>query len=150
MAGDDLPPPPPKIESTSPYFLDSQDRPGDFITPIRLNGENYAEWADAIQTALEARRKFVFLDGTITTPSSPCTSTDRTTINAMLISWLMNTIEPEVKRSLSKFKEVKRLWDTLKTRFVRMHQYLIVPRICVHERQELVAYRRVNHHINMR
>ena len=50
------------------------------------------------------------------------------TINAMLISWLMNTIiEPEVKRSISKFKEVYSLWNTLKTRFAivngpRIHQ----------------------------
>ena len=128
MAGDEPPPPPPpKIEPTSPSYLGPQDRPGDFITPIRLNGDNYAEWVDAIQTALEARRKFVFLDGTITQPALPCTSTDWTTINAMLISWLMNSIEPEVKRSLSKFKEVQRLWDTLKTRFAivngpRIHQ----------------------------
>ena len=71
MAGDEQPSPPPKIEPTSPYYLGPQDRPGDFITPIRLNGENYAEWADAIQTALEARRKFVFLDDTITKPVSP-------------------------------------------------------------------------------
>ena len=127
MAGDEQPSPPLKIEPTSPYYLGPQDMPGDFITPIRLNGENYAEWADAIQTALEVRRKFVFLDGIITKPISPCTSTDWTTINAMLISWLMNTIEPEVKHSISKFKEVYSLWDTLKTRFAiingpRIHQ----------------------------
>ncbi|XP_021721579.1 uncharacterized protein LOC110689158 isoform X2 [Chenopodium quinoa] len=118
MPGDDTPPPPPpRIDITSPYYLGPHDRPDDFITPTRLRGENYDEWAGDIQTALEARRKFVFLDGTITTPSSPCTQTDWNTIHAMLISWLMNTIDPEVKSTLSKYKDAKRLWDTLKMRF---------------------------------
>lgn len=119
MAGDDAspPPPPPRIDITSPYYLGPQDRPGDFITPTRLRGDNYDEWAGDIQTALEARRKFGFLDGTINAPTPPCTQTDWTTLHAMLISWLTNTIDPEVKRTLSKYRDAKRLWDTLKSRF---------------------------------
>ena len=35
----------------------------------------------------------------------------------MLISWLMNTIDPEVKATLSKYRDAKRLWDTLKSRY---------------------------------
>ncbi|RVW73678.1 Retrovirus-related Pol polyprotein from transposon RE2 [Vitis vinifera] len=67
MAGDDEPPlPPPKREMNSPFFLGTGDRPGDFITPTRLRGDNYDDWASDIQLALEARRKFEFLEGTIT------------------------------------------------------------------------------------
>lgn len=36
----------------------------------------------------------------------------------MLLSWLTNTITPEVKLSIPKFKEPRRLWDTLKARYV--------------------------------
>ncbi|XP_021734823.1 uncharacterized protein LOC110701484 [Chenopodium quinoa] len=123
MAVDDVPPPPPptRIDITSPYYLGPHDRHGDFITPTRLRGENYDEWAGDIQTVLEARRKFVFLDGTISSPSSLCTQTDWNTIHAMLISWLMNTIDPEVKGTLSKYKDAKRLWDTLKMHFATVN-----------------------------
>ncbi|KAL5706931.1 hypothetical protein ACHQM5_025037 [Ranunculus cassubicifolius] len=132
MAGDDPPrpktpttgeatPPPPskpeKLDISSPFYLGPQDRPGDFITPSRFNGENYDDWAGEIETALQARRKFGFLDGTITSPSPPCTQSDWLTIHAMLVSWIMNTIVPEVKSTLSKYKDAKRLWDTLKERF---------------------------------
>ncbi|KAL6565862.1 hypothetical protein OROHE_004917 [Orobanche hederae] len=117
MSGDNTPPPTPKIEINSPFFLGPQDRPGDFITPARFNGENYDEWAGEIETALQARRKFGFLDGTITSPEPPCTQSDWTTIHAMLVSWIMNTIAPEVKITLSKYKDAKRLWDNLKERF---------------------------------
>lgn len=108
-----------KIDPSSPYFLGPQDRPDDFITPTRLNYDNYDTWAADIQTALEARRKFDFLDGTILAPSLPCTKSDWTAINAMLISWITNTIDPTLKASLSKFREVKPFWDHLKQRFAQ-------------------------------
>ncbi|KAL4581728.1 hypothetical protein LXL04_006255 [Taraxacum kok-saghyz] len=111
------PPPAAKIEPNSPFYLGPQDRPGDFITPTKLRGDNYEDWARDIQTALEARRKFDFLNGTITAPVPPCTQSDWHTINAMLISWIMNTIDPEVKCYLLKYRDAKKLWDTLKSRF---------------------------------
>lgn len=118
MADDEkLPLPPPKLDANSPFFLGPQDRPGDFITPARFNGENYDDWAGEIETALQARRKFGFFDGTITKPIPPCTQADWVTIHAMLVSWITNTIAPEVKSTLSKYKDAKRLWDTLKERF---------------------------------
>lgn len=35
----------------------------------------------------------------------------------MLVSWIMNTIDAEVKCYLSKYRDAKRLWDTLKSRY---------------------------------
>lgn len=76
---------------------------------------------------LEACRKFSFLDGTINGPKPPCTPSDWSTINAMLVSWITNTIEPDVKRTLTKYRDAKKLWDHLKQRFAlvngpRIHQ----------------------------
>ena len=119
MADDDehvktpSPPLPLTISSTSPFFLSPQDRPGDFITPTRLLADNYDQCASDMQTALEARRKFVFPDGSITSPTPPCTPSDWSTIQAMLISWIMNTISPEIKGTLSKYRDAKRLRDSL-------------------------------------
>ncbi|XP_074267326.1 uncharacterized protein LOC141590654 [Silene latifolia] len=115
MSGDD--PPPPKVEPTSPYYIGYHDRPGDHITGTRLNLHNFAERKNDVQNALKARRKFVFLDGSITAPQSPCTKDDWETLHAMLIAWLMNLIEPEVKRMLSNYDNAKRLWDDLHDRF---------------------------------
>lgn len=106
MAGDEAPnqptPPPLIISPTFPFnfFLGPQDHPGDFLTPTWLTADNYDQWASDMQTALEARRKFVFLDGTITSPPPPCKSSDWNTIHAMLISWLINTISPKIKGTL--------------------------------------------------
>ncbi|XP_019081951.1 uncharacterized protein LOC109124309 [Vitis vinifera] len=109
MAGDDEQPPlpPPKREMNSPFFLRTGDRPGDFITPTRLRGDNYDDWASDIQLALEARRKFEFLEDTITGPQPPYTQSDWNTVNAMLVSWITNTIDPELKTSIAKCEQPK-------------------------------------------
>lgn len=105
-----------EIEPNSPFFIGPQDRPENFITPTRLRGHNYDDWAGDIRTALKALPK-VFMDGTISKSESPCTQ-DWDTINAMLVSWINNMIDPEVKCYLSKYRDAKRLWNTLKSRYV--------------------------------
>ena len=129
MTGDDPPPPPPsQYLRSSPFFLSAGDKLGDYITPTRLRHDNYDDWAADIQMALEARHKFGFLDGTITKATLPYTSSDWRQVNAMLVSWITNTIDPEVKATLSKFREASRLCYHLKTRFAlvngpRIQQY---------------------------
>ncbi|CAO2830439.1 unnamed protein product [Amaranthus hypochondriacus] len=106
-----------KIEPNSPFYLGAQDKLGEFITPMRLKLENFNNWAHAIYVALSSRRKFGFLDGTITDVVPPATKDDWVTIHCMLVSWLMNTIDPEVKSLLSNYDNAKLLWDDLNERF---------------------------------
>ncbi|CAH9105980.1 unnamed protein product [Cuscuta epithymum] len=120
----------------SPYFLGPQDRPGDFITPVRLTSNNYDDWSNAIRLALRARRKYVFVDGSIDKPAPPCTEEDWLTIHSMIVSWLLNTISPEVKSTLSRYENGARLWNDLKERFSsvdgpRIHQVKVDLARCV-------------------
>ncbi|KAJ8626232.1 hypothetical protein MRB53_019539 [Persea americana] len=119
MAGEDgtPPPPPTKIEPNSPFFLGLQDRPGDFITPVRLLTDNSDAWAHAFRVSLSSRRKFGFLDGSIQSFAPPVTRDDLIAIQCMLVSWIMNTIDPEVKSLLSNYDNAKLLWDDLNERF---------------------------------
>lgn len=104
-------------DHTSHFFLGSQDRPGDLITPVRLRNNNYDEWARSVRLALLARQKYGFVDGTIMEPKAPFTTEDWLIIHSMLVSWLMNTIDPEVKSTISFYDDTKLLWDELKARF---------------------------------
>lgn len=129
MAGDDDAPPlpPPKIEINNPFYLGAHDRPGDFITSTRLKLDSFDSWSHAIKVALSSRRKFGFLDGSIMDVVSPATKEDWVVVHYMLVSWLMNTIDPEVKSMLSNYDNAKRLWDDLHERFrvvngPRIHQ----------------------------
>ena len=52
----------------SPYYLSPSDNPGVSISPVSLNGENYAEWASELENALRAKCKTGFIDGTLLIP----------------------------------------------------------------------------------
>ena len=116
MAGDNTQQPQ-KLDSTSPFYLGAHDRPGDFITPVRLKLDNFNSWAHTIYTALSSRRKFGFLDGTITDYAPPATKEDWVVFHCMLVSWLINTIDPEVKSMMSNYDNAKHLWNDLHERF---------------------------------
>ncbi|XP_071920702.1 uncharacterized protein [Coffea arabica] len=110
----------------SPYTLYANDNPGNIVTQVQLKEDNYDEWARAIRTALRAKKKFGFIDGTIVQPDEDSDELeDWWTVNSMLISWMMNTIEPmQLKTKLANCKQqglslmsyyakLKRLWEEL-------------------------------------
>jgi len=87
------------------------------ITPIQLRGPNYDEWARAIQTSLQAKRKYGFVEGKITKPTTPEKLEDWNAVHSMLIAWLLNTIEPSLRSTLSYYDDANSLWTHLKQRF---------------------------------
>ena len=105
------------IKPNSPYYIGPHDKPVDKLTNVSFKLNNYDEWLFAIEHAPKARRKMGFLDGTYTEPKPPCTKEDWDVIESMLMSWVLDTIDPEVRRVLPKYKTVKKLWDELKKKF---------------------------------
>ncbi|XP_058750910.1 uncharacterized protein LOC131623932 [Vicia villosa] len=102
----------------SPYDLTSNDNPGSVITQVQLRGENYDEWARAVKTSLRARRKWGFIDGTIKEPEEESSMMeDWWTVQAMLVSWILNMVEPSLRTTMSYFETSKELWDDIKERF---------------------------------
>lgn len=94
-----------KIDTTSPYYLGSGDNPGNTITHIQLRGDNYDEWARSIRLSLRARRKFGFVDGTITKPKDANKLEDWITVQSMIVSWIMRSIESTVASSISYYED---------------------------------------------
>ncbi|XP_074314831.1 uncharacterized protein LOC141651000 [Silene latifolia] len=108
-------PPPHPNPTVSPFHLGSQDNPGNTITHVQLRGENYDEWARSIRLALKARRKFGFVDGTIAKPTENLD--DWSTVHSMIVSWIMNTIEPSLRTTISYYEDAALLWKDLQDRF---------------------------------
>ncbi|KAJ1410810.1 Gag-polypeptide of LTR copia-type [Sesbania bispinosa] len=102
----------------SPYDITSNDNPGSLLTQFQLKGENYDERARALRTELRARKKFGFVDGSIKCPEegSPDLE-DWWTNNSLLVSWIMNTIEPASRSTMSHMEVDKDLWEDIKDRF---------------------------------
>lgn len=53
------------------FFLGTNANPSNVITPIQLRGLNYDEWARAIRTSLQAKRKYDFMEGKVQKPTIP-------------------------------------------------------------------------------
>ena len=86
----------------SPYDLNSNDNLGNIITQVQLKGDNYEEWAGAIRTSLRARRKWGFIEGKITQPDNTSPELEEWwTVQSMLVSWILNTIEPGLRSMVS-------------------------------------------------
>jgi hypothetical protein len=60
---------------SSPYFLHSADHPGAILVSTLLNGDNYPTWKRAMKMALNAKNKLVFVNGSLSKPTSSVTET---------------------------------------------------------------------------
>lgn len=103
MSGDE------KIDVASPYYLGSRDQLGNLITHVILTGDNYVAWARAITLSLKARRKFLFVDGTITKPAAARSMLNRETVNSMIVSWILRSIDVKIAASIPYHVEAKPL-----------------------------------------
>lgn len=90
----------------SPYDLTSNENPGSTISCPLLRGDNYEDWAINLKTALYSRKKFGFLDGTITHPveGSPDYE-DWKPINALIALWTKMTTDPIVRDLLEHIRK---------------------------------------------
>lgn len=102
----------------SPYALNHKDDPANVITQVVFNGRNYDEWVRKMRTGLRAKKKLGIIDGTVKAPEEGSEDEeDWMTVNAMVTSWIFNTIEPKLRSSITHREIAKDLWDNIKTRF---------------------------------
>ena len=77
-------------------------------------------WEQAIQTALLAKNKLGFIDGSITEPMNKTTVEGKAwiMINSMITSWLMNMIDPRLHTGFAYVKSAKKLWENIHRRYL--------------------------------
>lgn len=105
------------VTPSSPYFLGSGDQPGNIITHVIFTGENYVSWARAMTLSLRARRKYDFVDGSISKPNGSSAILDWDTVHSMVVSWMLRSMESKVAATIPMHENAKDLWDYLERRF---------------------------------
>ncbi|GKE48866.1 retrovirus-related pol polyprotein from transposon TNT 1-94, partial [Tanacetum coccineum] len=101
---------------------------GSLITQVQLKGETYDEWACSLRTALSARKKFGFVNGTIKQPNEKSLDLeDWWTNNSLIMSWIRNIIESLLRSTTSHIEVAEDLSKDIKERFSmangpRIHQ----------------------------
>jgi len=109
------------IEPHSPYYLHPSEGPGVLITVEVFDGNNYDLWEKAVRTALKAKNKLGFIDGTLSKPEVK--EGDFTEyhawdmINSMICSWLLNVIERKLRPSVAYAETAKAMWEDLQKRY---------------------------------
>lgn len=106
------------VKTNSTYQLSATENPGGIIAQVQFTGDNFDEWAQAIRSALRVKKKFGYVDGTVTKPAEDAPEyEDWMSVNSMVALWILNTIEPKVRRTLGNKDNPKDLWQEIKDRF---------------------------------
>lgn len=116
------------ITASSPYYLGTSDNPGTPLVAVPLKGENYRNWARSMKTALWAKTKLGFIDGTIEKPSRTSADyLDWERVDSMVVAWIINSTDPSLHGSISHATTARDVWLDLEERFAqtnapRIHQ----------------------------
>ncbi|XP_074306539.1 uncharacterized protein LOC141641790 [Silene latifolia] len=105
------------IDIMSPFYLGSHDIASLVLTDIKLGPDNYEEWSRSMKMSLKSRRKFGFCDGSVAKPTDSTLLGQWEVIHCTVVQWIMRTIDPSIKSSISYFEDARLLWDDLAERF---------------------------------
>ncbi|GAU44048.1 hypothetical protein TSUD_300180 [Trifolium subterraneum] len=92
--------------------------PSNVLATPPLSGSNYHSWSRAVTVALRSKHKLHFINGSLPRPPDE----DRDSIawdrcNTMVMSWLSNSVDPEISQSILWMDTTLEIWKELKDRF---------------------------------
>ena len=80
-------------------------------TSTKLKGSNYLQWSRAIRVFLTGHGKELYL--TTTKPIDATKIPNWLQEDAQIMTWLWNSLEPDVFNNVSYLESSKDIWDTL-------------------------------------
>lgn len=106
------------IDINHPYYLSPSDHPGISLVSEVLTDQNYHHWSRSIKIALSAKLKVGFIDGTQPSPAanSPQLGLWQRS-NDLVISWILNSVSTEIRKSIVYMHTAKQIWDDLLIRY---------------------------------
>ncbi|XP_022895260.1 uncharacterized protein LOC111409444 [Olea europaea var. sylvestris] len=111
----------PGDDPTSHNFLHHSDNPSALIISEVFNGENYTSWSRSISMALSVKNKLAFIDGSLPAPNPPSGVIHNCWVRAndLVLSWLLNSINKEIRQSLLYISSAHEVWNELKAKYIR-------------------------------
>ncbi|CAL1371003.1 unnamed protein product [Linum trigynum] len=106
------------LQFGNPFYINPNENISQSIFSENLDGPNYQMWKRAIRMALKTKHKIGFIDGSIPMPSLDDVNFGLwDACNNIVLCWILNSIEKEIRRSVMQHENAKDLWDELKRRF---------------------------------
>lgn len=110
----------PAEDTSSPYYLHPSDNPGLQLVSQLLVGSNYINWSRSISTALLAKNKLLFGNGVLLRPhDDDLLYPAWIRCNSMVVSWLRNSISPQICSSIMYLDDAHDVWSDLRNRFAQ-------------------------------
>ena len=108
------------LDASHPLYLHPSDHPGlVFVTSI-FNGENFTEWKRSMALALSAKNKLGFITGKYKIPNESSPYFDHwQRCDDMVITWILNSVVPEIRSSLVYTPLVVDVWNDVQMRFTQ-------------------------------
>ncbi|KAK1355313.1 CCHC-type domain-containing protein [Heracleum sosnowskyi] len=106
------------LQNSHPLYLHPSDHPGQVLVAATLTGENFNEWKRFMTLALSAKNKLGFVTGKYKAPGITSAYFDHwQRCNDMIITWILNSLSPDIRSSLVYVTLAEDVWTDLHTRF---------------------------------
>ncbi|KAE8721524.1 hypothetical protein F3Y22_tig00015825pilonHSYRG00003 [Hibiscus syriacus] len=107
------------IDSNHPLFLHPSDTPGVQLVSLQLTGvKNYSLWGRTMRIALLVKNKLGFVDGSCRRDDSPdALQSQWERCNALVLSWILNSVSPDLSDGIVFASYVEAVWKDHKERF---------------------------------
>nr|KYP72716.1 hypothetical protein KK1_005316 [Cajanus cajan] len=101
------------------YLHPSKNPATALVSPV-LDSTNYHSWSRSILTALSAKNKIEFVDGSAPQPpKSDVTYPTWKRCNNMVVSWLVHSVSPPIRQSILWMDKADEIWNDLKSRYAQ-------------------------------
>ncbi|XP_070049867.1 uncharacterized protein [Nicotiana tomentosiformis] len=113
-----------KINHTHPLFVHPSDTLSSVLIPVQLKeSENYGLWWRSMKIALQAKRKLGFVDGKHTQALFPAALHENwKTCNTIVLSWIMNTVSPDLLSGIMYASNAQAVWEDLRERLDKVNR----------------------------
>ncbi|KAE8673438.1 Detected protein of unknown function [Hibiscus syriacus] len=101
-------------DDTSGITLNTESFQNISITSHKLNGNNFLQWSQSVKLFIRGRGKFSYLSGTNTKPAEEDEESERWEAeNSMIMSWLINSMDPSVGRTYLFLPTAHDIWNAV-------------------------------------
>ncbi|KAF7801583.1 uncharacterized protein G2W53_040694 [Senna tora] len=100
-----------------PWSLSNSDQLGMVLVTSPLVGSNFVSWSLSIKTALEAKEKLGFIDGTIKEPADESEHKKWKPVDSMVKAWVRNSIEKNLAETFMFCGTSRELWLQIEERY---------------------------------
>ena len=102
-------------ESENSSIMSSNDSSFPFMIE-KLNGKNFHEWAQSIKLIIDGKGKMEYLTGETKQPppANAAYFQKWKSENSMVISWLVNSMMPSIKKTYMYLPSAKDVWDAVR------------------------------------